>query len=54
MNGIVCRLIAAGFWNKKSLSFSVNSADDKGEEEVDLHVWVCAILGDDAWAYVKE
>ena len=40
--------------NKKELGPSINSADNKvGEEEVDFHMQICTVLGDDAWAHVE-
>ena len=48
-------LIIAGPQSQKDPGYSVNATDGKErDEEVDLHVQIYAILGDDVLAYVEE
>ena len=52
---IVYKLIAAGLQTQQDPSPSTNSTDNKeGEEEVDLYVWIYAILSDDIWLTLRN
>ena len=39
----------------KHLGLSVSSTDGKeGEEKVDLHIQVCAVVSEDVWAHAEK